>query len=41
MSVPDGPQGLHFYLQNKTVTSHWRVDDVDSTRSTVSMPIHQ
>lgn len=35
-----GPQGLHFYLQNKTVTSLWKVGDVDSTRGTVSMPVH-
>ncbi len=37
----DGQQGLNFYLQNKTVTSSWKVQDVDSTRGTVSMPIHQ
>jgi hypothetical protein len=36
---PDGPQGLHFYLQNKTVTSNWKVKDALASQTATSMPV--
>jgi len=35
----DGPQGLHFYLQNKTVTSSWKVKDALASQTATSMPV--
>jgi len=35
-----GKMGINFYLQTKTVTSLWRKGDVDKSRSSASMPVH-
>jgi hypothetical protein len=39
LTVVDGPQGLHFYLQNKTVTSSWKVKDALASQTATSMPV--
>lgn len=33
-----GKDGLRFYTQWKTVTSHWKAEDAISTKSSVNMP---
>lgn len=33
-----GKPGLHFYTQQKTVTSFWKSEDAVSTRAKVNMP---